>query len=307
MQEWRVLRLWKREPKIQIPTQEVDCLDVESCAAAGVKSNVTNATQPRYALVLSHYGVPKGRLLQSIMSMRAAALAAGAEILVSWLRVVAMVVRCAWDPILDQFVAKWGSKNYCKEPELPRCLWCMTMRRRWVSSCRNAWGSGGWSSDVSYLMTDSTMATCGNLQLYQAFLVKFGLWCSSALFMIATVCIQVVEFCIISGHSVFVQLTPKFEEGAPGALGLATQDDLFSEGHQICWLVWSNGSWLHCAFLLDSLLKSKSVKLSMSISILISGTWTLSLRNHFTTFYNLKGCICMYTVYRISNSASSVH
>lgn len=62
--------------------KEVQCLDVESCAAIG--SNGSNAAlpRPRYALVLSHYGVPTNRLLQSIKSMRAAALAAGADILV---------------------------------------------------------------------------------------------------------------------------------------------------------------------------------------------------------------------------------
>eukprot|EP00435_Cladocopium_sp_Y103_P065254 s21_g27.t1 len=60
--------------------KEVQCLDVESCAGAG--SNGSNATLPRYALVLSHYGVPTNSLLQSIKSMRAAALAAGADILV---------------------------------------------------------------------------------------------------------------------------------------------------------------------------------------------------------------------------------
>ena len=67
--------------------QAVPCLDVESCAGAAPGSYGSNATlaRPRYALVLSHHGVPTNRLLQSIKSMRAAALAAGADILVPWL------------------------------------------------------------------------------------------------------------------------------------------------------------------------------------------------------------------------------
>ena len=54
-------------------------MDVEACAAESPKNWTT---KPRYALVMTNVGVPSGHLLQNIRSMKAAALAAGAEILV---------------------------------------------------------------------------------------------------------------------------------------------------------------------------------------------------------------------------------
>jgi len=93
----------------------VQCLDVESCAAIG--SNGSNAAlpRPRYALVLSHYGVPTNRLLQSIKSMRAAALAAGADILVPWLfRGLQVLVSSSLDGIWKA-VRSLGSSIHCIE------------------------------------------------------------------------------------------------------------------------------------------------------------------------------------------------
>ncbi|CAK9008063.1 Uncharacterized protein SCF082_LOCUS9704 [Durusdinium trenchii] len=57
----------------------VDCLDVEKCAEKGPENG-------KYALVLSHWGLPSEGMLQSIVSMKAAALAMNAEILVMMLQ-----------------------------------------------------------------------------------------------------------------------------------------------------------------------------------------------------------------------------
>ena len=79
-------------------------------------SNGSNATlPPRYALVLSHYGVPTNRLLQSIKSMRAAALAASADILVPWLfRGLQVLVSSSLDGIWKA-VRSLGSSILCIE------------------------------------------------------------------------------------------------------------------------------------------------------------------------------------------------
>ena len=79
LQRWSVKTPGCSGPCCHVGDKEVACLDVEACAAESPKNWTT---KPRYALVMTNVGVPSGHLLQNIRSMKAAALAAGAEILV---------------------------------------------------------------------------------------------------------------------------------------------------------------------------------------------------------------------------------
>ncbi|CAJ1342410.1 unnamed protein product [Effrenium voratum] len=78
----------------------VDCLDVEKCAQSGPENG-------KYALVLSHWGVPSEGMLQSIPSMKAAALAANnADILLIMLQKDADRISPKIQKLLDKWTVK---------------------------------------------------------------------------------------------------------------------------------------------------------------------------------------------------------
>ncbi|CAL1141568.1 unnamed protein product [Cladocopium goreaui] len=86
----------------------VDCLDVEKCAEKGPENG-------KYALVLSHWGIPSEGMLQSITSMKAAAMATNADILVMMLQRDASRIPGK----VDSMLKKWGVKVHVVPWDVP--------------------------------------------------------------------------------------------------------------------------------------------------------------------------------------------
>ncbi|CAE7886788.1 unnamed protein product [Symbiodinium microadriaticum] len=89
--------------------QIVDCLNVEKCAASGPEKG-------KFALVLSHWGMPSESMLQSIRSMKAAAAAA------NWADILLVMLQKDADrisPKIQKLLNRWEIKLHVVDWDVP--------------------------------------------------------------------------------------------------------------------------------------------------------------------------------------------